>query len=158
MKKALLSISLIIAGAMVSSAQVIQVGGSGTVNGTPVGVGVTVGGTSGGQFGGTIGTQGQVNGSGLLSLLALAQNIVARLVPFAIGIAVLAFFWYLILFIWKGSEDGDEKKKSLAGMGYSILALFVMVAVWGIIGFMSSLLGIQTGGSVPVPGIPVPTN
>lgn len=103
-------------------------------------------------------TPGQINGSSLLSLLALAQTIVTRLVPFAVGVAVLAFFWFLIQFIMKGGESGDAKTSAMKGMGYSILALFVMVSIWGIIGVFGSMLGIGQGGSVPIPGVPVPTN
>lgn len=85
----------------------------------------------------------------LFKLLALAQTIVSRLVPFLIGVAVLAFFWFLIIFIWKGQDSPEEQKKSLAGMGYSILAIFVMVSIWGIIGFFGSIFGISQGGSMP---------
>ena len=100
--------------------------------------------------------QGAVNGGALLQLLALAQNLVTRLVPFAIGLAVLAFFWFLIKFIWKGSEDAKEKDAAMKGMGYSLLALFVMVSIWGLVGFLGSMFGINQGGNVPIPGVPVP--
>jgi hypothetical protein len=43
-------------------------------------------------------------------------------------------------------------------MGFSILALFVMVSIWGIVGFLGSVFGINQGGNVPTPGIPVPGN
>jgi hypothetical protein len=131
---------------------------------------VNVGGTIGGvpvtgstANGGTVNigvqaVQGQVNGSTLINLLKLAQDIVSRLGIFAVGVAVLAFFWFLILFIWKGREDGAEKTRSLAGMGYAILAIFVMVSIWGIVGALGGVFGIGQGGSVPIPGIPVPTN
>lgn len=99
-------------------------------------------------------SQGQVNGGALLRLLELAQMIVTRLVPFAIGIAVLAFFWFLITFILKGKDDPEKQQSSLKGMGMSILALFVMVSIWGIIGFMGSLVGVGQGGNVPIPGVP----
>lgn len=95
--------------------------------------------------------QQSVNGSALLSLLTLAQTIVSRLTPLIIGIAVLAFFWFLVMFIVKGNKDAAEQKKSLAGMGYSVLALFVMVSIWGLVGFFGSLFGIGQGGTVPVP-------
>jgi membrane protease YdiL (CAAX protease family) len=100
--------------------------------------------------------QGQVNGNALFGLLAIAQGLVSRLVPFAVGLAVLAFFWFLIEFIWKGRDDAEAKKRSLSGMGYAVLALFVMVSIWGIVGFLGSMFGIGQGGSVPVPGIPTP--
>ena len=102
--------------------------------------------------------QGQVNGGALLSLLALAQTLVTRLVPFAVGLAVLAFFWFLIEFIWKGRDDAGAKTRSMSGMGYAILALFVMVSIWGIVGFLGSMFGINQGGNVPIPGVPVPGN
>lgn len=101
-------------------------------------------------------TQGQVNGGALLGLLALAQTLVSRLVPFAIGLAVVAFFWFLIEFIWKGRDDAESKKRGLSGMGYAILALFVMVSIWGIIGFLGSMFGVGQGGNVPIPGVPIP--
>ena len=135
MKKALLSLSVLGGSIMIASAQIL--GGQITI-----GVGAT---------------QGQVNGGALLQLLALAQTIVARLVPFAVGLAVLAFFWFLIMFIVK-SGDETERKKTIHGMGYSILALFIMVSIWGIIGFLGSVTGIGQGGSVPIPGVPVPTS
>jgi hypothetical protein len=100
--------------------------------------------------------QGQVNGSALLSLLALAQALVSNLGVFAIGLAVLAFFWFLITFIWKGKDSPDEQSKSLRGMGFSILALFVMVSIWGIIGLLGSIVGVNQGGNIPIPGIPRP--
>ena len=99
--------------------------------------------------------QGQVNGNALLKLLELAQVIVSRLVPFAVGIAVLAFFWFLIKFIMQGGESSDAKAASLKGMGMSVLALFVMVSIWGIIGFFGSIFGIGQGGTVPIPVVPM---
>lgn len=107
---------------------------------------------------GTVSTQGTVNGNALLGLLALAQTLVTRLVPFAVGLAVVVFFWYLIKFIVKGNDSAEEKSLSLKGMGYSILALFVMVSIWGIIGLLGSMLGVGQGGAVPVPGVPTPTS
>lgn len=100
--------------------------------------------------------QGQVSGQPLLQLLGLAQDIMSRLVPFAVTLAVLAFFWYLIKFIWKGGQDAGEKSASLKGMGYSILALFVMVSIWGIIGLLGSIVGVNQGGNIPIPGVPRP--
>jgi hypothetical protein len=135
MKKTLTTLSLITSSVAVALAQI-----SGNI---------TIGNTA---------TQGQVNGGALLSLLALAQTIVTRLVPFAIGVAVLAFFWYLVRFIWLGKEDAEAKKVNMTGMGYSILALFLMVSIWGIVGFAGSIFGIGQGGNVPIPGVPVPGN
>lgn len=144
MKKALSFLTLLAGNIMIAQAQInINFGGA----------------TNGGNYSaGGVATQGQVNGGAILSLLALAQKIVANLVPFLIGVAVVSFFWYLIKFITKGGESSDAKSASIKGMGYSVLALFVMVSIWGIVGLLGSMLGIGQGGSVPIPGVPVPTN
>lgn len=102
-------------------------------------------------------TTNQVNLSPIFSLLAQLQKLLTLLVPFAIGAAVIAFFWFLIVFIAKGGQDGDKRNASLAGMGWCIVAIFVMVSIWGLVGFLGSIFGIGQGGSVPVPGIPVPS-
>jgi hypothetical protein len=127
MKKTLL-IALFIAGSVFSAYAQITIGGGG-------------GSLSGGN-------------NALLNLLNLAQTIVSRLIPFAIGLAVLAFFWFLITFIVKGQDDPKKQQESLAGMGYSILAIFVMVSIWGIIGFFGSIFGIGQGGSMPAFKLP----
>lgn len=110
------------------------------------------------QGGITIGVvqPGQVNGSTLIQLLNVAQDILSRLVPFAVTLAVLSFFWFLIRFIWKGGQDPEAKTSSLKGMGFSILALFVMVSIWGIIGLLGSIVGVNQGGNIPIPGVPRP--
>ncbi len=100
--------------------------------------------------------QGQVNGSALIQLLNLAQDIISRLVPFAVTLAVLAFFWFLINFIWKGSSDPAKRADALKGMGLSVVALFVMVSIWGIIGLLGSIVGVNQGGNIPIPGVPRP--
>jgi hypothetical protein len=33
-------------------------------------------------------------------------------------------------------------------MGWSIFAIFVMVSIWGIIGFIGGVTGIEQGGSI----------
>lgn len=124
-----------------------QIGG--TIGGVPVSFG-SGGIAVGNGFGGA--------NTGLLGLLALAQLIVKRAVPFLIGVAALAFFWFLIQFIWKGNESGEVQKKSLSGMAYSVLALFVMVSIWGIIGFMGSVVGINQGGTIPNTCLPGETS
>jgi hypothetical protein len=103
----------------------------------------------GGQAAGTT-----ANGGALLGLLALAQTFLNRLVPFAIGLGVLGFLWFLVEFIWRGSSDPVKKKEAISGMTYSIIALFLMVAVWGIVAMLANLLGVGLAGTIPAPTLP----
>ena len=102
-------------------------------------------------------TNNQVGGS-LFALLNTAQGLVARLVPFFIGLAVVTLFYGIIMFMWKGKDSPEEHDKWMKWMGFAILGIFVMVSIWGLVGFLSSVLGIGGGGTPPIPGIPVPTN
>ncbi len=84
----------------------------------------------------------------ILSLVALAQTVLNKLLPFTIGLATVAFFWFLVKFIWMANDNPDEQIKAKSGILWALLALFVMVAVWGIIGFIANLIGVQVGGTM----------
>ena len=70
-------------------------------------------------------------------LLESLKRWVGLATPVAAGLALLAFFWGLAKYIFAaGSEDAKEKGRSI--MTWGIIALFVMVSIWGIIRFLSS--------------------
>ncbi|HEY4517197.1 MAG TPA: hypothetical protein VJG64_04605 [Candidatus Paceibacterota bacterium] len=64
---------------------------------------------------------------GVLNTFGAIINI---LVVLAIGAAILVFFWGLIQYLLKA---GDEKAKGLQLMLYGIVAIFVMVSIWGLV-------------------------
>ena len=86
-----------------------------------------------------------------------AANIFAVLLNVLVGIVVTAaflyFFWNLVKYI----RDEEDKDKAKTKMGYSIAAIFVIVTLWGIIGFVRGILGIGTGeeqvNTVLLPGV-----
>lgn len=98
--------------------------------------------------------------------LALAQNlsniktfvtsigqVVSLALPIVVGIALLAFFWGLVKFIFaQGNEEAKTDAKKI--MLWGLIALFVMVAVWGLVRFIGTALGINQGDTIIVPGVP----
>ena len=102
---------------------------------------------------GAVFAQGQPNEGPLLSILSLAQTVVTLLGPIMITLALLAFFWFLIKFIWLAHDNPDEQAKAKKGMFYGILGLFVMVSIWGIIAFIQYTLGIDPSMTQPKVGI-----
>lgn len=61
------------------------------------------------------------------------------LLPVLVSVALLVFFWGLIKYIAKSdSSDGREAGKEI--MLWGIIALFVMVSIWGIIAFMQAAI------------------
>ena len=86
-------------------------------------------------------------------LIRAVGNLVKIALPIVVAIALLAFFWGLVKYIF---AQGDETAKTDAKkiMLWGIIALFVMVAVWGLVGFIGTALGIQPGGTIELPVVP----
>ena len=95
---------------------------------------------------------------GAISNLATGiTGIINILIPACMALAVLAFFWGLVKYIASASDEAaKEGGKTL--MIWGMIALFVMVALWGILGWVQGQLGIS--GSVNTgtpPAFIVPT-
>lgn len=88
----------------------------------------------------------------ITTLIVSVVGIVNILIPLAMALAVLAFFWGLVVYIFQSGDDA-KRKKGVGLMGWGIAALFVMVAVWGLIQFIAGNLGIGTGGTVIPPTV-----
>lgn len=75
-------------------------------------------------------------------------RIIDNALPILVALALLFFFYGLVRFILSG---GDESAKVSAKhtMLWGIVALFVMVSVWGLVSFLGDALGIKQGQSLP---------
>ncbi|MDO8590304.1 MAG: hypothetical protein Q7R69_03495 [bacterium] len=80
------------------------------------------------------------------------KGLVALALPIVVGLALLAFFWGLVKFIF---AQGDEASKTEAKkiMLWGLIALFVMVSVWGLVRFIGTNLGITDNSNIQPPGI-----
>lgn len=105
---------------------------------------------------GQVGTPGGSTATGIIGLVDTLQSLLNRAVPLIISLAVIGLFWFLLQFVWKGNSDPKAREGAIKGMGYSILAIFVMVAIWGIIAFIANLLGVGVGGDIKpiIPKLP----
>ena len=89
----------------------------------------------------------------LQTLVQSIGTLVGLALPIVVGLALLAFFWGLVKFIFaQGNEEAkaDAKKIMLGGL----IALFVMVSVWGLVNFIGTAFGISQGDTVVVPTVP----
>ncbi|MDO8552017.1 MAG: hypothetical protein Q7S01_00640 [bacterium] len=83
-------------------------------------------------------------GRDLNGVLDVALRLLNNVIILFITIAVVVFFWGLIQYLAKiGGEDGAKKGASL--MLWGIIALFVMVSVWGLIRILQSTFSINPG-------------
>jgi hypothetical protein len=69
---------------------------------------------------------------GILGLLAQANDLINRLIPFIIALTVLIFLWGIFKFVIAGG-DGEARKEAQGYIIWGVVALFVMVSVWGIL-------------------------
>jgi hypothetical protein len=77
-------------------------------------------------------------------LLNLLFNIIRSLTPIMVAAALLFFFWGLARFIW-ASGNLVDKEKGRDVMVWGIIALFVMISVWGIVLMLqNSFIGSDT--------------
>jgi hypothetical protein len=87
------------------------------------------------------------------SILATVQKILSTLIPIVFTIALLYFLWGLASYIMSAGNE-ESQKKAREHMIYGIVALFVMVAVWGLIGAVGTTFGINAGGAaIPLPEV-----
>ncbi len=67
-------------------------------------------------------------------VLPLLQSVV-------VVIFALALLWFIYgVAQYVGSDVGSKKAEAAANMGYSILAMFVMVSVWGLVRLLQDTL------------------
>ena len=66
-------------------------------------------------------------------LVSDVRQIIDTLIIIVAGIALLVFFWGLAKFILKVGGDEEAVKEGKTLMIWGVVALFVMVSVWGII-------------------------
>ena len=79
------------------------------------------------------------------------EFILKPLIILAFAIAFLVFFWGLVKFISaKSSETVKTEAKQVMGCG--LVALFVMISVWGLVRFMQEAL--LSGVDLTAPPLP----
>ncbi|MEY4440476.1 MAG: hypothetical protein RLY49_102 [Candidatus Parcubacteria bacterium] len=76
-----------------------------------------------------------VSGKGIVYLLGQIHNIISAAIPVLIALAVLAFMWGIVMYLFTGDK---EKGKDM--MLWGVIALFVMTSVWGLVGILRGTL------------------
>lgn len=77
----------------------------------------------------------------------LTNNVLTSAVTLLITAAFVVFFWGVVIFIWgraTGKGDMADLKKGKEFMIWGLVALFIMVSVWGIIKLAQDVLDIKS--------------
>lgn len=101
---------------------------------------------------------GQFSGFYIDSVLKAISGWVNMLVPLLIGLAVVVFFYGLVKYIWGGAE---AKASAISSMVWGVVAIAVMVSIWGLVGLLQGMAGVtgdQSAGLNIDPAIPTVTS
>jgi len=87
--------------------------------------------------------------SSLTGLIDCGVSLLNRVIPFIIALALLYFLWGVTLYIRDSGEKADMEK-AVTIITHGIVALFVMVSVWGLVNVLRNTLPFNSN-QPPVP-------
>ncbi len=71
-------------------------------------------------------------GEKFVTFISVFQELLNDLVPITMGIAVITFLYGVVKFI-KSAEQPEEREEGKKIIAYGLLAIFVMVSMWGFV-------------------------
>ena len=91
----------------------------------------------------------------LKDTLVLISQFLNAVIGLFITLAIVVFFWGLIKYLAeKGAEGSSEGLKI---MFWGVLAIFVMVSIWGIIRLLQNTLKVTSTDPIVPKGVPIQT-
>jgi hypothetical protein len=85
------------------------------------------------------------------NILGVINGLIKTATPIVVALALLGFFWGLATYIFSaGNPKNQAKGRSI--MIWGILALFVMLSVFGIVGALQSTFTLQNV-TIPIPSV-----
>ncbi|MBM3261689.1 hypothetical protein FJY93_04715 [Candidatus Kaiserbacteria bacterium] len=88
-------------------------------------------------------------------LLALANNVLNALIAILITAAVVAVFWGVVLALFSTAEG--KKKEGVKIALYGVVAVAVMVSIWGIIRLLQNTFSVTSTSPVIPQGVQINT-
>ncbi len=88
----------------------------------------------------------------LLDTLALANTFLNALIGLFITLAIVVFFWGLIRYVLAA---GEAKAEGLQIMLWGVIAIFVMVSIWGIIRLLQNTFKVTSTDPIIPKGIQI---
>ena len=90
------------------------------------------------------------------TLITDVGNIVNKIIPIVFALALLGFFYGLVMYIFGKEDNKDQAKKTMI---WGVVALFVMASVWGLVRFIGNAVGALAvrivGNRTPVEATPL---
>jgi len=94
----------------------------------------------------------QATVNNLQDLIDLFKSILGWLMPLLVSLAVIYFIWGVLKYVLSAGDE-EKQKEGRSMMIYGIIAIFVIVSVWGLVGVLVGTFGLSTTAQ-PVPVLP----
>lgn len=91
--------------------------------------------------------------SGVERLIDSIGGIINSILPVLFALALVYFFWGLVKYI-QAAGDAKAASEGKSIMIYGVIALAVMVTIYGLIAWLQSTLGIEGGQTIVIPTVP----
>lgn len=89
----------------------------------------------------------------LFDTLSLANTFLNALIGLFITLAIVVFFWGLIKYLW--SVSSENASEGLQIMMYGVIAIFVMVSIWGIIRLLQNTFKVTSTDPIIPKGVQI---
>ena len=94
-----------------------------------------------------------IGSGGIGGLFDCGIDIINHIIPFLIALALVYFIYGVANFVLSAGEPGEQTKaKSM--IAYGIIALFVMVSVWGLVNVLRNTFQFSSTTAPPAPKFP----
>jgi hypothetical protein len=87
------------------------------------------------------------------TIVADIYALVKGIIPIIFAIAIIYFFWGLVVFL-RGAGDPKVQEAGRNQMIWGIVAIAVMLSIYGIVGWLQTTLGVGTTTTVTLPQLP----
>jgi len=80
---------------------------------------------------------------GIGGLIGTALCLLKSVVPLLVTAAVVVFIYGLVIYI-RNADNSEKRKEGNQFIMYGLIALFVMVSTWALVGIMTATFGITS--------------
>ena len=85
-------------------------------------------------------------GTGINGLFTASMDLLNNIVLFLISLAIVWFIWNVIKYTMTEQDGGKEKAKGQ--MIWGIVAIAVIVSIWGVVAILQNIFGTDGAGRV----------
>lgn len=89
----------------------------------------------------------------LSSLTTQIGSLISKFIPILFAIALIYFFWGLVEYI-RAAGDPKKAAEGKSIMIYGIIAIAVMVSIYGLVAWLQTTLGVNGGTTPTLPTVP----